>query len=57
MTYSGLVAGLEEAFNDVNRMLRLRRRLATLKQTNSVASYISVFRRVVLDMGTHAPDE
>ncbi len=38
-------------------MDRLRRRLASLKQTTSVAKYIDEFRTIVIELGSNKPDD
>jgi len=48
---------IEEAFQDIDRELNLRRRLATLKQTKSVALYVKEFRNIVIELGSSAPDD
>lgn len=48
---------IEKAFRDVDHVDRLRRRLATLKQTTSVSKYIDLFRNIVVELGTAKPDD
>ena len=48
---------LIDIFKDVDRELKLRRRLASLRQRTSVADYTRSFRAAVLDLGSRAPDE
>lgn len=57
LTFAAFRVELEKAFRDVDHVDRLRRRLATLKQTTSVARYIDAFRDIVVELGTYKPDD
>lgn len=49
--------GLEAAFEDVDKEIRLRRKLQGLRQTHAVSSYTRTFRGIALELGSKAPDE
>ena len=57
LTYSTFATELEKAFRDVDHVDRLRRRLASLKQTTSVQKYIDEFRTIVIELGSAKPDD
>jgi hypothetical protein len=57
LAFNNLVVELEKAFRDVDHVDRLRRRLASLKQTHSVSKYIDTFRSIVIELGTSKPDD
>jgi hypothetical protein len=48
---------LLDAFLDVDYINKLRNKLDKLRQTKSVASYITAFRDVVVQLGTDKPDD
>ena len=45
------------AFEDIDKELRLRKRLKNLQQTRSAIEYTKVVRSIVLALGDRAPDE
>ena len=50
-------SAIEAAFDDVDKELKLRRRLVGLRQTKSVHEYTKMFRTIVLELGSKAPDD
>ena len=57
LTFNTFCTKLEKAFRDVDHVDRLRRRLASLRQTTSVAKYIDEFRTIVIELGSSKPDD
>ncbi len=57
LTFTTFCTELEKAFRDVDHVDRLRRRLASLRQTTSVAKYIDEFRTIVIELGSSKPDD
>ena len=57
LDWAAFRAELVDVFEDVDRELKLRRRLASLRQRTSVADYTRSFHAAVLDLGSRAPDE
>ena len=57
LDFVDLETNLKEQFEDVDRELKLRRKLKSLVQQKSVQSYVNEFRRVQLELGEHALDD
>ena len=57
LEWTDFVDELETSFSDVDKVLKLRKRLQSLKQTSNVASYITAFRTCLLELGRDAPDD
>ena len=53
-TYQDFIDALEAEFRDPDHDLRIRRRLHSLKQTQSVNGYIAAFRMLQMELGPNA---
>ena len=57
LDFEDLEEYLVEQFEDVDRELKLRRKLKNLKQLTSVQNYVNEFRRVQLELGSNKLDD
>ena len=57
MDFEELEINLIEQFQDVDRELKLRRKLKNLRQERSVQQYVNEFRRVQLELGDQKLDD
>ena len=57
LAWSDFKSELVDAFVDIDHELKLRRKLASLRQQSSVANYVKQFRQTILELGHSAPDD
>ena len=52
-----MLDALDLEFQDIDREMKLRRRLGNLRQHDSVACYTSTFKTIQLELGERALDD
>lgn len=57
LTLDVLIDELKEQFSDIDKEMKLRERLLSLKQTSSVQAFASEFKRLQLELGSNRLDD